>query len=169
MSDIVLIDEQTIADRVAALAERINEDYRDKELVVIAITNGALLFAADLFRKLRTDTLLDTVKASSYKAAQRGELSIKEDFNIDLEGRHVLLLDDILDSSVTLRNVIEHIRSRKPASLRTCVLLDKPAGRTNGFQADYAGFTIPDQYVYGYGMDDELGLHRNDPCIRAKE
>lgn len=169
MKHTILIAEHAIAERVAALAEQINQDYEGRELVVIAVTNGALIFAADLFRKLRTTTYLDTVKASSYKAARRGELTIKENFNISLTGRHVLLLDDILDSSVTLREIMEHIRTLKPASLRTCVLLDKPAGRTNGFLADYVGFTIPDKYVYGYGMDDEAGLLRNCPYIGAKE
>ena len=169
MKHTILIAEHAIAERVAALAEQINQDYEGRELVVIAVTNGALIFAADLFRKLRTTTYLDTVKASSYKAARRGELTIKENFNISLSGRHVLLLDDILDSSVTLREIMEHIHTLKPASLRTCVLLDKPAGRTNGFLADYVGFTIPDKYVYGYGMDDEAGLLRNCPYIGAKE
>lgn len=169
MKHTILIEEHAIAERVAALAEQINQDYEGRELVVIAVTNGALIFVADLFRKLRTTTYLDTVKASSYKAARRGELTIKENFNISLTGRHVLLLDDILDSSVTLREIMEHIRTLKPASLRTCALLDKPAGRTNGFQADYVGFTIPDKYVYGYGMDDEAGLLRNCPYIGAKE
>jgi len=169
MKHTILLEEHTIAERVAALAEQINQDYEGRELVVIAVTNGALIFAADLFRKLRTTTYLDTVKASSYKSARRGELTIKESFNISLTGRHVLLLDDILDSSVTLRKIMEHIRTLKPASLRTCVLLDKPAGRTNGFLADYVGFTIPDKYVYGYGMDDEAGLLRNCPYIGAKE
>ena len=169
MKHTILIEEHTIAERVAALAEQINQDYEGRELVVIAVTNGALIFAADLFRKLRTTTYLDTVKASSYKSARRGELTIKESFNISLTGCHVLLLDDILDSSVTLRKIMEHIRTLKPASLRTCVLLDKPAGRTNGFLADYVGFTIPDKYVYGYGMDDEAGLLRNCPYIGAKE
>ena len=137
MKHTILIAEHAIAERVAALAEQINQDYEGRELVVIAVTNGALIFAADLFRKLRTTTYLDTVKASSYKSA--------------------------------LREIMEHIRTLKPASLRTCVLLDKPAGRTNGFLADYVGFTIPDKYVYGYGMDDEAGLLRNCPYIGAKE
>ncbi len=169
MSEAILIDTSAIAARVAALSDRINEDYRGKELIVIAIANGALLFAADLFRLLRVDAYLDVIKASSYKSAQRGELAFEESFRLPLEGRHVLLVDDILDSSVTLRKIMERIRLRNPASLRTCVLLDKPAGRIQEFQADYVGFTIPDRYVYGYGMDDAFGLRRNRPFVATED
>ena len=133
------------------------------------MSNGAFIFAADLFRKLPHDTYFDSVKASSYKAAKRGELVLKETFNIDLNGKHVLLVDDILDSGVTLSNIAKYLESLGVASLRTCVMLDKPEGRVCDFHADYIGFTIPNKYVYGYGMDDEFGLLRGCPYIGAKE
>lgn len=169
MKETILIDEAAIAKRVSELAEQMNVDYRGRELLVIAIANGALLFAADLFRLLRGDARLDVMKASSYQSARRGELVFEESFHLPLEGRHVLLVDDILDSGTTLRKISERIRLRNPASLRTCVLLDKPAGRLCVFQADYVGFTIPDRYVYGYGMDDAFGLRRNRPFVATED
>ena len=103
MKETILIDEAAIAKRVSELAEQMNADYRGRELLVIAIANGALLFAADLFRLLRGDARLEVMKASSYQSARRGELVFEESFHLPLEGRHVLLVDDILDSGTTLR------------------------------------------------------------------
>ena len=164
----ILIDEAVIRAKVAELAGQINRDYKDRELVLIAIANGAVVFASDLLRQLNMTVWFDTVKASSYRGTVSGELSLKNTFNLDLAGRHVLLLDDILDTSRTLLKIREHILSFSPASLRTCVLLDKPTGRSNGFQADYCGFLIPDRFVFGYGLDDDCGLGRNHPFIAAK-
>ncbi len=169
MKHTIMIDERSIAERVASLAEQICNDYKGKQIALVAVSNGAFIFAADLFRKLPHDTYLDSVNASSYKAAKRGELVLKETFNIDLNGKHVLLVDDILDSGVTLSNIAKYLKSLDVASLRTCVMLDKPEGRVCEFHADYIGFTIPNKYVYGYGMDDEFGLLRGCPYIGAKE
>ena len=164
MKHTIMIDERSIAERVASLAEQICNDYKGKQIALVAVSNGAFIFAADLFRKLPHDTYFD-----SDKAAKRGELVLKETFNIDLNGKHVLLVDDILDSGVTLSNIAKYLKSLDVASLRTCVMLDKPEGRVCEFHADYIGFTIPNKYVYGYGMDDEFGLLRGCPYIGAKE
>lgn len=164
----ILIDEESIRRKVAELAEQINRDYKDREVVVIAITNGSVIFAADLLRKLKIPVFFDTVKASSYRGTASGQLTLKNTFNLDLAGRHVILLDDILDTSKTLLKIREHLLSFSPASLRICVLLDKPSGRNNGFQADYCGFPVPDKFVFGYGLDDDKGLGRNLPFVAAR-
>ena len=164
----ILIDEETIRAKVAELGKQINRDYKDREVVVIAIANGAVVFASDLLRQLNLTVWFDTVKASSYRGTVSGELTLKNTFSLDLANRHVILLDDILDTSKTLIKIREHILSFSPASLRTCVLLDKPTGRNNGFQADYCGFIIPDRFVFGYGLDDDQGLGRHYPFIAAK-
>lgn len=164
----ILIDEETIRAKVAELGKQINRDYKDREVVVIAIANGAVVFASDLLRQLNLTVWFDTVKASSYRGTVSGELTLKNTFSLDLASRHVILLDDILDTSKTLIKIREHILSFSPASLRTCVLLDKPTGRSNGFQADYCGFIIPDRFVFGYGLDDDQGLGRHYPFIAAK-
>ncbi len=164
----ILIDEETIRAKVAELGKQINRDYKDREVVVIAIANGAVVFASDLLRQLNLTVWFDTVKASSYRGTVSGELTLKNTFSLDLANRHVILLDDILDTSKTLIKIREHILSFSPASLRTCVLLDKPTGRSNGFQADYCGFIIPDRFVFGYGLDDDQGLGRHYPFIAAK-
>ena len=111
MKHTIMIDERSIAERVASLAEQICNDYKGKQIALVAVSNGAFIFAADLFRKLPHDTYFDSVKASSYKAAKRGELVLKETFNIDLNGKHVLLVDDILDSGVTLSNIAKYLES----------------------------------------------------------
>ena len=164
----ILIDEETIRAKVAELGKQINRDYKAREVVVIAIANGAVVFASDLLRQLNLTVWFDTVKASSYRGTVSGELTLKNTFSLDLANRHVILLDDILDTSKTLIKIREHILSFSPASLRTCVLLDKPTGRSNGFQADYCGFIIPDRFVFGYGLDDDQGLGRHYPFIAAK-
>ncbi len=165
----ILIDENTIHTKVKEIAGQINRDYKDRELILIAIANGAVVFASDLLRHLDLTVWFDTVKASSYRGTVSGELALKNTFNLELAGRHVILLDDILDTSRTLIKIREHILSFSPASLRTCVLLDKPTGRSNGFQADYCGFIIPDRFVFGYGLDDDRGLGRHLPFIAAKD
>ena len=165
----ILIDENTIHTKVKEIAGQINRDYKDRELILIAIANGAVVFASDLLRHLDLTVWFDTVKASSYRGTVSGELALKNTFNLELAGQHVILLDDILDTSRTLIKIREHILSFSPASLRTCVLLDKPTGRSNGFQADYCGFIIPDRFVFGYGLDDDRGLGRHLPFIAAKD
>lgn len=162
----VLVDENAINKRLGELAEEISRTYHGKELAVIAIINGAIIFVADLIRKLDLPLQLDCIRVSSYrdetKPVQKPE--IIDRIRLDLGDLHVLLIDDILDTGHTLAHVTEIIRSVGPASLKTCVLLDKTEKRSVNFEPDFVGFQIPDQFVVGYGLDF-AERYRHLPCI----
>ncbi len=164
--DHILVSEAAIRRRVAALADEINRAYRGKDLTVIAIVNGAIIFTADLLRQLRSPLRLDCVRASSYHAgtAATGKPVIVDNLKLDIAGQHVLLVDDILDTGNTLSAVHELLLAKKAASVRTCVLLDKKARRVVPFEAEYVGFEIPNEFVVGYGLDFNE-RYRNLPCI----
>ncbi len=164
--DHVLVSEAAIRRRVAALAAQINRAYRGKDLTVIAIVNGAIIFTADLLRQLRSPLRLDCVRASSYHAgtAATGKPVIVDNLKLDIAGQHVLLVDDILDTGNTLSAVRELLLAKKAATVRTCVLLDKKARRVVPFEAEYVGFEIPNEFVVGYGLDFNE-RYRNLPCI----
>jgi len=164
----VLLGENEIQMKVGELADRINLDYERKEFLLIVIANGALVFASDLLRRLTGKVRLDTLKATSYSGTVSGKLTVRGRMEDNFTGRHILLLDDILDSGQTLHVLRGELMKTAPASVRTCVLLDKPSGRRVDFQADYIGFTIPGEFVYGYGLDDENGLYRNLPFLATK-
>ncbi len=162
----VLVSEAAIKRRLKQLGDEINMLYGDEEITVIAIINGAILFAADLVRQIRNPIRLDCVRSTSY----RGTTSplhapqIIAQSTLDLADRHVLLIDDILDTGKTLSAVVENLRAQSPASVRTCVLLDKKGRREVEFSADFVGFEIPDRFVVGYGLDF-AERYRNLPCI----
>ncbi|MGB0335122.1 MAG: hypoxanthine phosphoribosyltransferase [Opitutales bacterium] len=164
--DKVLVDEATIRARLKELGAEINQTYEGRELAVIAIINGAIIFVADLIRELNIPLQLDCVRISSYKddtkPVQAPEVIDK--IRLDLKGIDVLIIDDILDSGATLANVTKMFKAMGPASLRTCVLLDKKATRSVDFEADFVGFRIPDEFVVGYGLDF-AERYRQLPCI----
>jgi hypoxanthine phosphoribosyltransferase len=164
--DHVLVSEAAIRKRVRALAEKINRAYRGEELTVIAIVNGALIFAADLLRQLRTPLRLDCLRAASYHQGTQagGKPVIVDNLKLDISGRQVLLVDDILDTGNTLAAVRQLLLAKGAARVRTCVLLDKRARRKVPFEAEYVGFEIPDEFVVGYGLDFNE-RYRNLPCI----
>lgn len=164
--DHILVSETAIRRRVAALAELINRAYRGKDLTVIAIVNGALIFTADLLRQLRSPLRLDCIRASSYHAGTMagGKPVIIDNLKLDIAGHHVLLVDDILDTGNTLSAVHELLLAKQAASVRTCVLLDKKARRVVPFEAEFVGFEIPNEFVVGYGLDFNE-RYRNIPCI----
>lgn len=164
--DHVLVTETAIRRRVAALGAQINEAYRGKDLTVIAIVNGALIFTADLLRRLGIPLRLDCIRASSYHmgTSAAGKPVIIDNLKLDIAGHHVLLVDDILDTGNTLSAVHELMRAKQAASVRTCVLLDKKARRVVPFAAEYVGFDIPNEFVVGYGLDFNE-RYRNLPCI----
>ncbi|MBI5422507.1 MAG: hypoxanthine phosphoribosyltransferase [Opitutae bacterium] len=164
--DHVLVSEPAIRRRVASLAEQINKAYRGKDLTVIAVVNGALIFTADLLRHMRSPLRLDCIRASSYHAgtSATGKPVIIDNLKLDIAGQHVLLVDDILDTGNTLSAVHELLLAKKAASVRTCVLLDKKARRVVPFEAEYVGFEIPNEFVVGYGLDFNE-RYRNLPCI----
>jgi hypoxanthine phosphoribosyltransferase len=150
----ILISDRQIARRVRSLAAEIESDFHDRELVVVSLLNGTVMFLPDLIRHLNLPLRLDFVGVSSYGAGtESGELVITKELRLDVAGRDVLLVDDILDTGRTLDRVCEKLSALQPRRIRTCVLLDKPARRVQPVQADYVGFVIPDVFVVGYGLD----------------
>ena len=162
----VLFDESIIRERVRTLGDAINAQYAGRELTVIAIANGAIIFTADLIRRLNLPVRLDCIHASSYRDQTTPVSSpeVTSSMRLDIKGADVLLIDDILDTGNTLLKVSETIRSMQPNSLKSCVLLDKKARRSVDFKADFVGFEIPDEFVVGYGLDF-AGYYRQLPCI----
>src|SRR6266550_449830 len=162
----VLFDEPAIHRRLDELAEQISNDYRNRELTVIAVLNGSLIFMADLLRRIQLPLRLDCLSVASYhgKAETSGEVIFKQVAPPDVKDRHVLILDDILDSGHTLAPIREKLETAHPRSVRVCVLLSKRKQRAREVDADYLGFEIEDEFVVGYGLDyDER--YRNLPCI----
>jgi len=164
--DTILVDQAAIKQRLAELGAEINRAYEGRELAVIAIINGAIIFVADLIRELDVSIRLDCIRVSSYRDETKPvqEPEIIDKIRLDLEGVDVLIIDDILDTGKTLSHVCRMLRRLKPASLRTCVLLDKETTRSVDFEADFVGFKVPDEFVVGYGLDF-AERYRQLPCI----
>jgi len=161
----VLITEDQIAQRVRALSAELTRDFAGRELVVVAVLNGTIMFLADLIRHLSLPLRLDFIGTSSYGAGtEAGELVFTKELRLDVRGRDVLLVDDILDTGKTLRRVLEKLRELKPREIKTCVLLEKAARRVENVRADYIGFSIPDLFVVGYGLDF-AERYRNLPFV----
>ena len=162
----ILVSPTAIKRRIAALGQQLNKDYAKKDLMVVAIVNGALIFAADLLRSLRSPLRLDCLRASSYHSDTKAaaEPRIVDQMKLDVRGHHVLLVDEILDTGKTLAAVAGLIRMKGAATVKTCVLLDKQGRRAVPFEADYVGFRIPNEFVVGYGLDFNE-RYRNLPCI----
>ena len=161
----VLIGETLLARRVRMLAREIERDYRGRELVVVSLLNGTVLFLADLIRHLSLPLRLDFMGVSSYGAGTESrELVFTKELRLDVRGRDVLLVDDILDTGRTLSRVIPKLRALKPRRIKVCVLLNKPARRLEKVVADYVGFEIPDVFVVGYGLD-YAEKYRNLPFV----
>jgi hypoxanthine phosphoribosyltransferase len=151
----VLIPEEQLKEKVKELAEQINSDFAGKELLVIGILRGAFIFMADLVRELKLSLTVDFIAVSSYgqTTESSGVVRLLKDLDESLEGRHALLVEDIVDTGLTLHYLYECLQKRGPASLRVCTLLDKPERRQVEFKPDYRGFVIPDFFVVGYGLD----------------
>jgi hypoxanthine phosphoribosyltransferase len=164
--DRVLFDEATILRRLDELAMQISTDYRDRELTVIAILNGSLIFMADLLRRIPLPLRLDCVSVASYHGGLQtsGEVIFRQIAQPDIAGRDILLLDDILDSGTTINAIREKLQTASPKSIRVCVLLQKIKDRARPIEADYVGFDIADEFVVGYGLDYGEG-YRNLSCI----
>jgi hypoxanthine phosphoribosyltransferase len=166
----VLIPAEQIQVRVAELAERIAVDYQDRPVTIVGVLTGSLIFLADLVRRLNLHLRIGFIQASSYRGAttRAGTLSIGPELLPEVRGRHVLLLDDILDTGQTLTHLVRHLEGLGVASLRTAVLLRKQGRQQVPFEPDYVGFDIPDAFVVGYGLDynDE---HRHLPYIAIFE
>jgi hypoxanthine phosphoribosyltransferase len=151
----ILLPKEDILRRVAELAAMIDRDYAGMELLVIGVLKGAFIFLADLIRALHIPSSVDFVMISSYGSGREssGSVVIKKDIDALIAGRDILIVEDILDTGITLSGLVDIMKKRNPASLRVCVLLDKPSRRTIPFTADYVGFSIPDAFVVGYGLD----------------
>jgi len=164
----LLVGPDEIQRTVDRLGQELRATYTDGELTLVVVLQGALVFAADLLRRLTLPVRLETVNARSYVGAARspGALQLALADLGAIEGRHVLVVDDILDTGRTLAALLAALQLRRPASLRSIVLLDKPARRQVALRADFTGMTVPDAFVVGYGLDHD-GLHRNLPCLAA--
>jgi hypoxanthine phosphoribosyltransferase len=161
----VLITDAQIARRIRAMAGELEGDFRGRELVVVSCLNGTVMFLADLIRNLSLPLRLDFIGVSSYGAGtESGDLVFTKELRLDVRGRDVLLVDDILDTGRTLSRVLAILRPLKPRRIKTCVLLDKPARRVEPIKADYVGFEIPDVFVVGYGLDF-AERYRNLPFV----
>jgi hypoxanthine phosphoribosyltransferase len=162
----VLFDEATILRRLDEIAAQISSDYQDRELSVIAVLNGSLIFMADLLRRIPLPLKLYCLSVASYhgSTATTGAVTFKQIALPDVAGRHILILDDILDSGVTLAAIREKLTMERPLSVKICVLLRKLKARLRPVEADYVGFNIGDEFVVGYGLD-YLERYRNLPCV----
>ena len=162
----ILIDEQSLQARVAELGAQIAEDYRGRDLLLIGVLKGAVFFMADLMRQLDIPCEVDFMAISSYGAGldSSGVVRILKDLDVSIEGREVLIVEDIIDSGLTLSYLMSTLEARRPASLEICALLTKPERRKNNVACRYIGFEIPNRFVIGYGLDF-AERYRNLPFI----
>ena len=162
----ILIDEETLAGRVAELGTEVSADYDGRDLLLIGVLKGAVFFMADLMRHLTVPCEVDFMAISSYGDAtdSSGIVRILKDLDINIEGRDVLVVEDIIDSGLTLSYLIRNLESREPASLEVCALLTKPSRREIDIPVRYVGFEIPNKFVVGYGLDF-AERYRNLPYV----
>ena len=151
----ILFSREAIAERVGEMAAQIDRRYAGKELVVIGVLKGAFIFMADLIRRLHVPCIVDFVRVASYGAGSVscGEVAITKDIEIDIRGRDILIVEDIVDTGVTLAALVRVMQERNPASIAVCAFIDKRQRRQVTFEADYVGFTMGDGFVVGYGLD----------------
>jgi hypoxanthine phosphoribosyltransferase len=162
----VLVDADAIAGRVAELGAQLSADFQGRDPVLVSVLKGALIFLADLMRAMDLPTSIDLMEVSSYGAGTEssGQVRILKDLSKSIEGRHVIVVEDIIDTGLTLNYLLRYLDDKGPASVSIVCLLDKPARRLAEIPIDYVGFTIPDRFVVGYGLDfDER--YRNLPYV----
>ena len=164
----IILSAEQIHSRIQEVAKDINQHYQDsvREIILITLLDGAIVFTADLIRHISVPLRLDCLRVSSYGDSTNPETAprILGSLKSDVQDKHVLLVDDILDTGNTMKKVFNEVSSKNPASLMTCVFLDKPERRENNFQADWSGFNIPDEFVVGYGLD-YAGRYRELPYL----
>ncbi len=165
-----MISEEEVNARIAEIAAQINEDYKGEEIVAIGILRGGVYFCTELTKRITVPVILDFMEASSYGAgtSSSGQVNITKDLIEDIAGRHVIVVEDIIDTGRTLSLLLDNLRARKPKSLKLCTLLDKPERRIVQVPVDYNGFVIPNKFVIGYGMD-YAQKYRNLPYIGVVE
>ena len=163
----ILLTEEQIQEKIAELGKILTEEYRDKNPIVVGVLKGVVIFYADMIRAMDICCQMDFMCISSYRGTEStGRTVVSKDLSSDIRGRHVLILEDIFDTGSSLQFVVDQLMAREPASLKICTLLDKPERRKPGItvKADYTGFTIPNEFVVGYGLDFNEG-YRNLPYI----
>jgi len=162
----VLFSEERLAEIVQTIGKQISEDYKDKNLLMVSVLKGSVVFMADLMRAITIPCSIDFMSVSSYGSGTKtsGVVKIIKDLDINLKGYDLLVVEDILDSGLTLHYILELLQSRSPKSIKVCTLVDKPDRRTADIKADYAGTIVPDEFIVGYGLDyDEK--YRNLPFV----
>ena len=163
----VLISREEISQVVTRLASEINRDYRGKPLLLIGVLKGSFVFMADLVRQLGLPVEVDFIRLSSYGAAREssGRVKVVQGLKTPVKGRDVLVIEDIVDTGITISFLLDYLRRKKPASLKLCALTDKPSRRQVPVSIDYLGFTVPDKFIVGYGLDfDEKFRYLPDIC-----
>ena len=164
--DEILITEKQIKEKIAELGKKITQDYQGKNLVFVGVLRGAVIFMADLARAVSIPMIFDFIAISSYGAATEssGVVRILKDLDETIEGKDVLIIEDIIDTGLTMHYLCENLKTRRPKSLKICSLLYKPARKIKEIKIDYLGFEVPDKFVVGYGMDYNE-IYRNLPYI----
>ena len=163
----ILFTQQEVKQTIARLASEIKKDYKDKHPLLICILKGSFVFMADLIRQMNMPLEVDFVKLSSYgsQKATSGKVKMVQGLNTPIKGRNVIVVEDIVDTGLTLSSLLDYLRKKKPASLKLCALVDKPSRRKVPVPIDYLGFTVPDKFVVGYGIDwDEKFRYLPDIC-----
>lgn len=166
----VLISEEEVDKRIREIGEQITNDYKGKEIMLICVLRGGSFFMCELAKRINLDAKIDFMSVSSYGGGTQssGHIKINKDLEESVEGKHVIVVEDIIDSGRTLSHLLNLLKSRQPASLALCTLLDKPDRRVVEVPVDYTGFRIPDYFVVGYGLDYDQH-HRNLPFIGKVE
>lgn len=162
----VMFDEAALAAKCREMGRALTRDYAGRDLLVVGILKGSVMFFADLVRQIGIPLNVDFMVVSSYGSGTEssGRISIKKDLSADIRGRHVLLVEDIVDSGVTMSRLMEELAGREPASIKLCALLSKPSRRQAEVRLDYCGFEVPDEFLVGYGLD-YAEKYRNLPVI----
>ncbi len=163
------ISEEQIKERILKLGQQITEDYKGEEIIIAAILNGSFMFCADLTRHINLEMDIDFMSISSYGDGTKssGEVRIDLDLRKNIQGKNVLIIEDIVDSGRTIAKLLNLLKTRNPKTLKVCTLLSKPSRREIDIKLDYVGFVIEDKFVIGYGLDD-MGKKRNLPFVAIK-
>lgn len=164
--DEILIDREQIRNKVAELGKRISQDYMGCDLVLVGVLKGGFVFLADLMREITIPVDMDLIAVSSYGASTKssGVVRIIKDIDISIGGKHVLIVEDLVDTGLTLRHLKDLLRTRGPESVKICTAFDKPSRRMVNIQIEYSGIVVPDKFIVGYGLD-YAGKYRNIPDV----
>ena len=162
----VMFDEEALKEKCKELGQQIAKDYAGKDLLVVGILKGSVMFFVDLTRNINVPMNMDFMVVSSYGdgTESSSKVNIKKDLSVDIKGRHVLLVEDIIDSGITMNQLMAELSKREPASLKLCALLSKPSRRQVDVDIDYCGYEVPDEFLVGYGLDYAEN-YRNLPVI----